>query len=233
MGEPLVRWFSSSIVDKISNCAPRHQSSLRTRVLQAFEAEVFLISPSWNDHGLPLAVEFAESIDEFCRVRPIFKVGWCFFPVHSDVDIEPNFKMQVGGVHSEVVANGADLLAFFDQLAVLDHDLVEVAIERVAEFDLPRCGVSVCVPSQDHVAPARPHVVREGYNSVRNGVDRRAEIGVSPSSTVPIFSKMLRGAESKTTSFIVSRAIWFADGKIKTVREVDFHLLRRRRKTEK
>ncbi len=206
---------------------------LESAGLKSFEAEVVLISPSWNDNGLPLAVEFAESIDEFRRFRPIFQVGGCFFSMHADVDIEPNFKMQVGGVHAEVVADSANLLAFFDQLAVLHHDLVQMAIERVAELDLPRCGVSVSVPSQDHVAPARPYVVREGDNSIRYGINWRAQIRISPSPAVPIFSEMLRSAESKTASFVVPRTIRFADGKVKAVREVDFDLLRRQREAEK
>ena len=64
---------------------------------------------------------------------------------HSDLDVVADFEMQVGGIHSKVVADRSNLLAAFDQFPILDHDLVEVAVERVAVFDLAVFGVAVGV----------------------------------------------------------------------------------------
>ncbi len=48
--------------------------------------------------------------------------------LHSYGDIVPDFEMKVSGVHSEIAADGAQLLASFQILANLDHDFIEVAV---------------------------------------------------------------------------------------------------------
>lgn len=89
-------------------------------ISETLESLIFWISASRHLNSPPFVVQLAMFVDKIGGVGPVDHVGWDVVTQHTDVNVVANFEMQVCWIHSEISADGADLLATFDGLAFFD-----------------------------------------------------------------------------------------------------------------
>lgn len=157
-------------------------------------------------------------VDELSGICPVVQIGGHVAALHADGNVVPHFKMEVGGIHSEIGANCADLLPPLDDLAGLDHDLVEVAVEGVDVFDLAGGGIAVGMTGEHDVTPTGADVIGQGDDAIGDCVNGASEVGVTAAAAVPVLTKVLGGSQAETARLVVAIRIGFSDGKIKAVR---------------
>lgn len=193
---------------------------------EAFEAFVYLVGAGREFDSAPFVGEATVFFDEFRGVRPVGEVGRYGVALHADGEVVTNFEMEVGGIHAEVAADGAELLAALEFLAYFDEHFVKVAVEGIHVFDFAAGGIPVGVADDGNVAPALADVVGEGDDAACAGVDGIAKIGIAAAAAVPIFTEVCGRAQAEATSFVVASGIRFADGEVKAVGEFDAFFFR-------
>ena len=136
-----------------------------------------------------------------------------FGPVHSDIQIFANFKVEVSQIHPPVVAHFTNEITLFNDLPLPNGNALKVAVEAVDDFQ--NTGLLVCMTDDDDIAPAKPDITRKDDVAVTHGENRVPKIGVSTSETIPVVPKMPVGSE--TSGFVKPLGIRFSNRVIKSI----------------
>ncbi len=135
-----------------------------------------------------------------------------------------DLKVKVGGIHAEIAADGAELLAALQFLADFDKHFIKVAVEGVYVADITSEGISVGVADDGYVAPALADVMSEGHDTTCARVYGIAKVCIATTAAVPVFTKVSRRAQAEAAGFVVTTGIGFTDGEVKAVCEFDSFL---------
>ena len=140
------------------------------------------------------AVELAVLHDEICGNPVTDEVTGTSGMIHTDAEIFVHLEVEVRGVHSVVVADGADLLTPHDLLALAHHDPVQMAVERVCKMQLSVLNPGM--PDHHHVPPVGMDVPRQNDEAIPDGMHGMPECLPFSSGDDPVLSKMTMGTES-------------------------------------
>ena len=123
--------------------------------------------------------------------------------IHADGELLVDFKVQVRGVHSMVVADHSDLLSLVHLLSLADINPVEMGIQGVGEFQLPVFYPGMA--DDDNVSPGGMDVTGQDYETVSDRVHRFSETFFAAAvSHEPVLSQMAAASEAARRVVAVS-----------------------------
>lgn len=186
-------------------------------MLQTFSA---LVGNKSADRHLAHTIfhaQFAEAVDELGRVAVVDLVLGYTLMTAVDVDVIVQFKVQVSGKLTVTGADGADTLSAAYQLTKLDANVVQVTVKGLAAEYLAGLGITEGVTHDDVFTPTTLGIFSISHNTVADGVNRGAQIGVTSAITVPVLAEVTRRFQTQTARLVIAFAIRFTNGKIKAV----------------
>lgn len=148
----------------------------------------------WCRHVMAAAADFASCHDEL-RGEPVAsEVAGALGMIDANGEVLVDLEVEVRGVHPVVVADGADLLAPLDLLALAHAGSVKVRIEGIGEVEL-----AVLDPGMTHdddVPPGDMDVPCQHDDPVANRVDGSAESLGAASVGHPVLTEVTSGSEA-------------------------------------
>ncbi len=105
-----------------------------------------------------------------------------------------NLEMEMGRIHSVIVANGSDLLATDDLLPFADDYPVQMGIERIGIVDLPLLNPGMA--DNHHISPGNMNVACKNDHAVSDGMDGAAKPPGTSSVRYPVLSEMTSGTKA-------------------------------------
>src|SRR5207302_6068928 len=126
--------------------------------------------------------------NEIGRVVIIARILREFVSAHPDGDVLAHFEMQMRVIKTVRIADRGDLLPAFYSLTAANQNLLEVTVKRI---DIAHASaVAERVPDNDHVPPPLMTIARKNDDTVADGVNRIAKVGVAATNAVPILAQM-------------------------------------------
>jgi len=164
-------------------------------------------------HGLA-ASKLAMGVDEVGRHPVAAQITGALSVVDANREIFVHFKMEVRRVHAVIVADDANLLAAPNLLSLAHIDMIEVAIERIGETELPMLNPGMS--DNDDIAPVGVNVAGQDDNAIADRIDGASETLGAPPLGDPIFAQM--PSSPKATGFLIAGGIGRGHGKVKPIR---------------
>ncbi len=134
--------------------------------------------------------------------------------VYSDGEILVHLKMEMGGIHAMVIADGANLLTSPDLLSLTHDDLVEMSVEGISEVKLPVLDPGMA--DDDNISPVCTDVPCQNSHPIPYGVDGASEALGTSSVSNPILPEMASCA--KASRFVIAMGIRRSHRKVKSIR---------------
>ena len=159
------------------------------------------------------AAEMASCHDELSGEPVAPQVAGALGMVHADGEVFVDLEMQVWGVHSVIIPDGADLLAPGDLLALAYADPIQMCVEGVSEVQAAVLDPGMA--DNDHVPPSHVNIPGQHDNPVPDCIDGLTESLGAASVSDPVLSEM--SSCPKTTRFVVTGGCGRRHGQIKAV----------------
>ena len=124
-----------------------------------------------------------------------------------------HLEVKVGGIHSVIVPDRADLLPSRHMLPFLDHDPVEMSVERVGEVDLP--VLNPCMTDHHYVSPVGTDIAPQNNKAIGDGMHGMSKRLPLSSGNDPVLPKMTMCPEAPRLA--KSGAVGRRDWKIESI----------------
>lgn len=121
------------------------------------------------------------AFDKLCRINPAARV-LVITRADERRDKFAHFKMEMRKIPAVRGPDGGDLLTAFHGFAQMNQHVLNVAVVGLHVFAFAIFKISV--EQNNDVAPARPAVARQQHSTIRDRVNRVAEVAILAANSI-------------------------------------------------